>query len=163
VLRHWIRFNAVGIIGFAVQLLVLTGLLLLGLHYLPATVIAVEAAILQNFLWHERWTWRDRQFGGTCRVERLWRFHLLNGVVSVLGNLALMRLLVGELGMAALPANLLAVLVCSTVNFAAGNALVWVTVAPRTSHLAPRTSHLAPRTSAPRTSPLGPRTSRLGT
>ena len=105
--------------------MVLTGLLRLGVDYLAATVIAVEAAVLQNFLWHECWTWRDRQVGATCRVERLWRFHLLNGGVSVLGNLALMRLLVGELGMAALPANLLAVLVCSTVNFAAGNTLVW--------------------------------------
>jgi putative flippase GtrA len=134
--RHWIRFNAVGIIGFAVQLMVLTGLLRLGVDYLAATVIAVEAAVLQNFFWHERWTWRDRQVGTTCRVERLWRFHLLNGLISVLGNLALMRLLVGELGMAALPANLLAVLVCSIVNFTAGNTLVWA----RASRLAPRAS-----------------------
>jgi putative flippase GtrA len=148
VLRHWIRFNAVGIIGFPVQLLVLTGLLRLGLHYLPATVIAVEAAILQNFLWHERWTWRDRQVGGTCRVERLWRFHLLNGVVSVLGNLALMRLLVGELGVAPVPADLVAVLVCSSVNFAAGDRLIWTP--HRVRDAGPIALHASPRGSTMR-------------
>ena len=31
-----------------------------GVHYLVATAIGVEAAILTNFLWHDRWTWRDR-------------------------------------------------------------------------------------------------------
>ena len=25
-----------------------------------ATALAVETAILTNFFWHERWTWRDR-------------------------------------------------------------------------------------------------------
>lgn len=126
-MRRWIRFNVVGFVGFAVQVLVLAELLRLGVHYLPATLGAVEAAILQNFLWHERWTWRDREVGGAGSVARLWRFHVLNGLVSLLGNLAMMRLLVGELGMPAVPANLVAVLVCSTVNFALGDRFVWVT------------------------------------
>lgn len=127
--QHWIRFNAVGIIGFAVQLLVLAALIRLGVHYLAATVIAVEAAVLQNFVWHERWTWRARCGGLTGRAGRLRRFHLLNGVVSVLGNLAMMRLLVGALGLPAVPANLVTVLVCSIVNFVAGHRFVWVTIA----------------------------------
>jgi putative flippase GtrA len=126
-MSRWITFNAVGAIGFAVQLLLLAGLMRLRLHYLVATVMAVEAAVLQNFAWHERWTWRDRDVGGAGSVARLWRFHALNGLVSLLGNLAMMRSLVGELGMPAMPANLVAVLVCSTVNFALGDRFVWVT------------------------------------
>ncbi len=59
-LRSWVRFNAVGIIGLVVQLLVLAVLLRFGLHYLVATTVAVEAAVLHNFLWHERWTWSER-------------------------------------------------------------------------------------------------------
>jgi putative flippase GtrA len=59
-LRSWVRFNAVGIIGLVVQLLVLAVLLRFGLHYLAATTMAVEAAVLHNFLWHERWTWSER-------------------------------------------------------------------------------------------------------
>jgi putative flippase GtrA len=126
VLRHWLRFNVVGGIGLAVQVLLLAGLLRVGLHYLGATAIAVEAALLQNFAWHERWTWRGRGGGFTGRAVRLWRFHMLNGLVSIVGNVAMMRLLVGTLGAPALPANLIAVVACSTLNFFAARSLIWV-------------------------------------
>jgi putative flippase GtrA len=32
----------------------------LGLDYLVATALAVEAAVVHNFLWHQRFTWIDR-------------------------------------------------------------------------------------------------------
>ena len=32
------------------------------MHYLPATALAVEATtVLHSFVWHQRWTWRDRR------------------------------------------------------------------------------------------------------
>jgi putative flippase GtrA len=130
VLRHWLRFNVVGVIGFAVQLLLLAALLRTGLHYLVATVIAVEAAVLQNFAWHDRWTWRERGAPLTGRAVRLWRFHVVNGLVSIVGNVAMMRWLVGTLGVPAVPANLLAVVTCSTINFLAARSLIWVTAGP---------------------------------
>jgi putative flippase GtrA len=142
-LRSWVRFNAVGIVGLAVQLLVLAVLLRFGLHYLAATIVAVEAAVLQNFLWHERWTWSHRA-SVSGRARRLWRFHALNGLVSIVGNLAAMPLLVGILGLPPLPANLISVLLCSTLNFAAGYKLIWVMSHPGTS---PRASNLGSRTS----------------
>jgi putative flippase GtrA len=123
-MRFW-RFNGVGVIGFAVQLGVLAVLLHVGLHYLAATALAVEAAVLHNFLWHEQWTWRDRPAAGRARLSRLWRFHALNGVVSLAGNLLLMRLLVGLLGMPPMPANVAAVLACALVNFTASDRLVF--------------------------------------
>ena len=56
----FLKFNVVGAIGIGVQLAALTLLRDgVGLHYLLATAIAVEAAILHNFLWHMRWTWRE--------------------------------------------------------------------------------------------------------
>ena len=87
-MRRWTIFNAVGVLGFLVQLGVLTLLLGTGLHYVVATTLAVEAAILHNFCWHSRWTWRDRP-----RVDStatLWRFHLANGLISLVGNAAAM-------------------------------------------------------------------------
>ena len=54
------RFVWVGVGGFVVQGLALHGLAAAGLPYPLATALAVEAAILHNFLWHERWTWADR-------------------------------------------------------------------------------------------------------
>ena len=124
--QRFIRFNLVGAIGFALQFAVLAILLRAGMHYLAATALAVEAAILHNFAWHERWTWRDRPASGRERLGRLGRFHLVNGLVSLVGNLAIMRLLVGALGMPALPANLIAVLACAFANYAASDRVVFL-------------------------------------
>ena len=118
------RFNAVGVLGFAVQLAVLAVLVRAGAHYLVATGLAVEAAILHNFAWHERWTWRDRQPRlGINR--RLLGFHVVNGGVSLAGNLMLMPLLVGQLGLEVVPANLIAVVACAGVNFIGADRLVF--------------------------------------
>lgn len=125
--RRWLVFNGVGVVGFAVQLAVLALLLHLRLHYLAATALAVEITILHNFAWHERWTWKDRPAGRGERLARLWRFHALNGAVSLGGNLILMRALVGGLGMPAIPANLIAVLACALLNFTASDRLVFRT------------------------------------
>ncbi len=54
-------FIAVGVAGFAVQIAVLLWLSTFWHWPYPvATALAVEAAVLHNFVWHERWTWRDR-------------------------------------------------------------------------------------------------------
>ena len=115
---RWIKFNLVGALGIAVQLAVLWMLLGLGLEYMLATMLAVESAVLHNFVWHERFTWADRT--GKRRWEaagRLFRFSVTTGAVSVGGNLVLMRLLVGEAHLRPVPANLVSVAACSLVNF----------------------------------------------
>jgi putative flippase GtrA len=116
---RWLKFNAVGAMGIVVQLAVLA-LLVDGFHmnYLPATALAVETAVLHNFIWHERFTWKDRASGGARDAAmRLLRFHAGNGVVSILGNLALMRLLVGTLQLKYLLANGITIAVCALLNF----------------------------------------------
>ena len=140
------RFVGVGIAGFAVQALALGGLITAGLPYPVATALAVEAAILHNFLWHELWTWGDRGAGLTrppksagrkwkgCSHGRLARFLRFNGataVVSIAGNVALMRLFAGWLRLPLLLANLLAVLSLSAVNFLTSDRLVFVTKLPQ--------------------------------
>jgi putative flippase GtrA len=125
--HRWLAFNAVGAAGILVQLAALalfTGQL--GWHYLIATAAAVEASVLHNFLWHERWTWAERATKGLpALATRLGRFHLTNGVLSIAGNLLLMRLLVGCFGMHYAAANLLAIAACSVLNFFAGDRLVF--------------------------------------
>ncbi len=122
---RFLKFNGVGVIGFALQLVLLALLLRLGFHYLAATALAVELTVLHNFAWHERWTWRDRPPGAAGRWRRLWRFHAANGLISLAGNLVLMRLFVGLLGMPPVPANLLSVLLCALVNFTASDRFVF--------------------------------------
>ena len=112
---RWTRFIAIGFLGFLLQLTALA-LLTSGARWtwLPATLVSVELAVVHNFLWHARWTWRDRPCAlGACFV----RFQLANGVASIAGNAALMALLVGVLGLPAVPANALAVATMSVVNY----------------------------------------------
>jgi len=125
-LRHWLKFNAVGIIGVVVQLLVLAILkTALGMNYLIATVLAVEAAILHNFVWHERWTWIERTKTVRGRFKRLLRFNTANGLISLLGNVGMMWLLVSKFQLHYLLSNLLAVIVCSLINFLVSDRLVF--------------------------------------
>jgi len=125
--RRWLLFNGVGVVGVAVQLGVLALLVHgAGVHYLLATAVAVEAAVLHNFVWHQRVTWRDRPGSAPADIaHRLLRFHLTNGAVSAVGNLAIMRVLGGQWGMDPLAANLVAIVACSMLNFMASHTLVF--------------------------------------
>ena len=119
-------FNAVGTMGVAVQLAALVGLAeLLGLNPLLATALAVESAVLHNFVWHERWTWRDRGAGARGRWARLARFNLVTGAVSISANVVFTGLYAGALGVHYALANLLAIASCSLLNFVANDRFVF--------------------------------------
>jgi putative flippase GtrA len=112
---RWWKFNGVGLLGVGLQLMLL-GFFekWLRLGYLTATALAVELTVLHNFAWHENCVWRGMSGG---RAERLLRFHLSNGLLSIVGNLALMRLLVGVSHWPSPAANLTAITLCSLINF----------------------------------------------
>jgi putative flippase GtrA len=119
VAERWLKFNFVGAVGIAVQFAALALFAdLLHLNYLAATALAVETAVLHNFLWHQRFTWKHLPRGAASDVAlRLFRFHLGNGLVSIAGNLLLMRLLTGSLHLDKYPAAALAIAVCALANF----------------------------------------------
>jgi putative flippase GtrA len=120
---RWIKFNLVGGMGIAVQLLMLAGLKTgLHLNYLIATALAVETAVIHNFLWHERFTWADR--AGTD-FTRFLKFNLTTGMFSIAGNLALMKLLAGFGHMNYLLANGITITACSVVNFVVSDGFVF--------------------------------------
>jgi putative flippase GtrA len=208
-LMRWWRFNLVGAIGIGVQfaaLFVVKGVL--HFNYLAATAVAVEAAVVHNFVWHDQFTWADRTrsdrtnlantrpdrrmpdrrrpssdpllhnsdaetsqtvpvaeklclgwcsaFSAAIRlsfsakalaaevhkthvpagrtlcaalkrcatqspycpsIARFLRFNLTVGAVSIIGNLALMKVMVGIGGMNYLVANGIAIGLCSLANF----------------------------------------------
>lgn len=121
---RWLKFNAVGGIGIGVQLVVLA-VLKSGLHldYLLATGLAVEAAVIHNFLWHERFTWADRVSESSW--SRLAKFNLTTGLFSIVGNLMLMKVLVGWAGMNYMVANGITIAACSLVNFVVSDRVVF--------------------------------------
>jgi putative flippase GtrA len=123
-LTRWFRFNAVGMAGVAAQL----GMLwvctrFLGMQYVAATAVAVEVALLHNFAWHEAWTWRGMPAAG--RWRRLARFHLANGLVSIVSNTLLTFLFKQNLGLPLPLSNLLAIAGTALSNFALANAFVF--------------------------------------
>ena len=124
-LTRGIVFNVVGAFGAVVQLSCLWLLSrAAGAHYLLATVLATEAAVLHNFAWHQRWTWKDRPASAAESRRRLVRFNLSNGAVSIGGNLIVMAVLVGGLHVPVLAANLVAIVLCSLLNLVISD--VWV-------------------------------------
>jgi putative flippase GtrA len=131
---HWIKFNAVGALGFAVQ----SGSLFVLTHtdyrvgYLAATAVAVELAVLNNFVWHQRWTWRDRPSLTTGEtLRRLAKFNITNGAVSITGNLIFMDLLVGRFDLPIAGANVISVAACSICNFILADRIAFAPFIPR--------------------------------
>ena len=124
---RWMKFNAVGGIGIVVQLVALAFFRSwMKLDYLLATGLAVEIAVIHNFLWHARFTWADRPARRPVQsLVRLVKFNASNGAVSLVGNLVLMRVLVGELKFNYVASNLLAIVSCSLVNFVLGDRFVF--------------------------------------
>lgn len=121
---RWLKFNLVGAGGIIVQL---AGLALLKsglkLDYLLATTLAVEAAVIHNYFWHERFTWVDRTGGNSWM--RFAKFNLTTGVFSIVGNLVLMRAWVGAAHLNYFLANILTIATCSLLNFLVADRFVF--------------------------------------
>jgi putative flippase GtrA len=116
-LRRWGVFNLVGCAGFVLQVGVIALLTRrFGLTPFAATAVALEAAAVQNFIAHSRWTWGDRKetsAGGW--VLRYWRYQAAK-TASLLASLAITSLLVAS-GLPPELANAAAVLACAIPNY----------------------------------------------
>ncbi|MCW7945781.1 dolichol-phosphate mannosyltransferase [Streptomyces hygroscopicus] len=136
-------FGLIGATGFGpnlVGLWVLTGL---GLHYLPAEILANQLGVAWNFLLIEHLLFRERR-----RHRRWWdragRFALLANADLVL-RIPLIALLVGTFGMGVLPATALALVATFVLRFAGTEALVYLPRRGRRTHRAARGSRTARR------------------
>jgi putative flippase GtrA len=118
------RFNLVGVMGFALQTATLWLLVRrAGLGAGAGITIAVLAAVSHNFAWHERFTWpnlpRDQRF------KRWVAFHVSTGAVSVLTNLGVTMIVMTATGLSVVPANVIAVVIASTANFWINDRLIF--------------------------------------
>ena len=121
---RWLKFNAVGAGGIVVQLVTLAVLKsALKMDYLFATALAVEAAVVHNYFWHERFTWADRTDANSWL--RFARFNLTTGIFSIVGNVLLMRAFVGTANLNYFFANILTITACSIVNFLVSDRFVF--------------------------------------
>lgn len=111
---------AVSALGLGLQLATLVTLTRgFGVHYWVATAAGVQAAIINNFIWHERWTWRDRVDRSRPWHVRLLRFTAATGTSSFLGNLVFTTLYVHAFELPVALSNLFAVGSTSLLNYLA--------------------------------------------
>jgi putative flippase GtrA len=114
------KFAAVGVVGVGVNTASLYALRVWeGMPLIPATVLAVELAVLSNYLLNSRWTFA----GQAGSLRRLLRFNVSSlGALAV--NIVCVWLLV-RAGIYFLVADLVGIAAGFAVNFSLSVAWVW--------------------------------------
>lgn len=123
---RFLRFSAVGMTGLVVDMGILLLLVCLG-GFAPsvAKAIACELAILNNFWWNDRWTFRGF---GVCdsgsRLSRLLRFNAtsLGGMAA---NVALFHAFTAWMDLTLPAANVIAILIVALLNFHLSSRWAW--------------------------------------
>ena len=114
---NWVqlaKFCTVGASGYVVNLAVYWLLLRADMHYLPAAVCSFLVAVTNNYLWNRLCTFHHQR--GRLVYQGM-RF-LLVSTIALAANLVFLWILV-ELGVGALPAQAIAIVLVTPWNFAA--------------------------------------------
>jgi dolichol-phosphate mannosyltransferase len=118
-----IKFSVVGATGVLVN----AGLLYLltektGVLYIKSSLVAIECAIINNFLWNYFWTWGDRASASKSHFFRsLAKFNFSSGIVAFVVNWGLLILLTEVFGIPYQYSNLMGIAVGTVVNFTASH------------------------------------------
>jgi dolichol-phosphate mannosyltransferase len=121
-LKRFMSFALVGVSGIFVDmslLYLLTDPKMFGLNLSLGKTIAAEAAIVNNFIWNDRWTFRDLVVGVNMRNMRIRRFLRFN-IVCLFGiclSIFLLNVQVKLFHLNVYIANLVAIIVVSAWNF----------------------------------------------
>ena len=115
--HNWVqlvKFCVVGGSGYVVNLTVFAlAVHALDLHYLVGATLAFGVAVTNNFFWNRHWTFRAR--GGHAGFQAA-RFFTVS-VTAFLFAAAVLELLVSGAGLAEVPAQALAIVAATPLNF----------------------------------------------
>jgi dolichol-phosphate mannosyltransferase len=129
-LDRFIRFGLVGLTGVFVDmafLYLLSDPAALGWGLTRSKIIAAELAIINNFIWNDRWTFGDlsaRQRGWNKRWKRFFKFNLIC-LAGLILNVLLLNLLFNGLGINRYLANFIAIAIVTVWNFWVNLKLSW--------------------------------------
>ncbi len=129
-LGRFIRFGLVGLSGVFVDmalLYLLSDPIALGLPLNPSKIIVAEVAIINNFLWNDRWTFADiasEQRGWRQRYKRFVKFNIICLAGLVL-NVLILNLIFKFVFPNRYVANLIAIAVAAIWNFWVNLKLNW--------------------------------------
>lgn len=124
---RFFRFGLVGLSGLIVDMSMLYlfhGLLLWKLSF--SAVLAAEIAIVNNFLWNDRWTFRDipRKQGQIYVFKRFLKFNVVC-LIGVVLKVSLLNVFYTKFHINPYVANLLAILIVTFWNFWLNLKLSW--------------------------------------
>lgn len=129
-IKRFMRFGLVGLSGVFVDMSIFYLLhdpAALSLPLTRSKIIAAEVAIINNFLWNDRWTFADissQQSGWSKRIKRFIKFNL----VCLLGlslNVVILNILVNYFRINDYLANLIAIAIVTIWNFWINLKLSW--------------------------------------
>jgi dolichol-phosphate mannosyltransferase len=128
--KRFIRFITVGFSGVFVDMTVLyllTDLTTLDLPLEPSKVVAAEMAIVNNFLWNDRWTFGDMSKSQPRRRQQLKRFLKFNLIclMGVFLNVIILRLIYNYIVQNQYIANFVAIAIVTFWNFWLNLKLSW--------------------------------------
>lgn len=130
---RFVRYCLVGASGVAINL----GIVWLLRHEetlgkLRSPAVGIEFAILNNFLWNELWTFRDRASVAARlrdRIKRLISFNIICAISAAL-HLTIVWLLAIQLGWWYMGTNLLAIIIVTVWNYGFNLAWTWTRIVP---------------------------------
>ena len=114
--RNWQQlgqFCVVGAVGYLINLAVYEALRHEGVHYLVAATCSFLVAVTSNYTWNRLWTFREHR--GHLGVQGM-RFFLVS-LVALVANLLVLYLLVAVGGLDKLPAQAVAIVLVTPLNF----------------------------------------------
>lgn len=92
---RFVKFGMVGGSGVVVNVGLLHAFTAFAkMDYRIASILAIECAVVNNFLWNYFWTWKDRKTGSKRSfLYMLVKFHVSSGFTALIVNWGLLVLL----------------------------------------------------------------------
>ena len=119
-MRRYFKFGTVGFSGVIVNVGLLYILTESGIVYYISAVISIELSIINNFIWNDLWTWKDR-------IKKKWIIRLIEfhsvSFVAKLFNLAVLITLTEVFGIYYIFSSLCGIIVGTIINFVLNN--IW--------------------------------------
>jgi dolichol-phosphate mannosyltransferase len=126
--RRMIRFYIVGASGIGVCLGILWLLTEMAhVYYVLSNAIGFELSVINNFVWNEKWTFKDRVENKSMwqlRLKRLLQYNTVS-VITLLLNTAILFGLTHFLGIYYMTSALIGIFVAAVFNYGINTTVTW--------------------------------------
>jgi len=95
---------------------------------IPASVMAIEVAIIHNFIWYRYWAWGDRATVEGVRApffQQLVYYNIATGMVDLVVNVSILWLLYKVFGVYYLIANIIGMILGPFIKFWVNEKLIF--------------------------------------